>query len=60
MSEEMRKKLTKIRIRYKKVTQKGFYQLFEQRNIVFVADGTDLNLFEKFQDKRKSMERIKN
>ena len=49
-----------IRKRYHKVTQKGFYELFEERNVVFVADGTDVNLFERFTDRRKSVERLKN
>ena len=41
----MRRKLNIIRKRFKGVTDRGFSDLFERRDIVFVADGTDLNHF---------------
>ena len=53
MSSNLRKKMQAIKKRYKTVNDESFLNLFEQKNIFFVADGTDLNSFSKETVKRE-------
>ena len=55
MPEELRLRIKKVKEQYKYVSDPGFIDLFERRDIVFIADGTDVNAFKKFKDKRLSV-----
>ena len=41
----MRKKMQSIQKRFKVFNDEEFLSLFEQRNLFFIADGTDMNNF---------------
>ena len=45
MTVELRKRIQSVQKKYKSVNDNKFIDLFERRNIVFIADGTDLNQF---------------